>query len=90
MLYYPLFFLRRFVYVLILVCLVEYKTTQVVLNISHSVVFTVYVCICLPHATKSAKLINIVGELTLLACFIMVSGFLDDSESDNESLSWTI
>lgn len=86
--YYPLFFARRFFYIYVLVVLVEYKVVQVVLNIVHSVLFTLYVIICMPHENRSAKWINVIGEITVLFAFIGVAGFLDDS--DNEWLSIVI
>ena len=42
----------------------------------------------MPHENRSAKWINVIGEITVLFAFIGVAGFLDDS--DNEWLSIVI
>lgn len=87
-LYYPLFFARRFFYVVVLVCLVDSPEWQVGCNIAHSVVFVAYLAIVRPHYGFWSKVVNMVLEIVLLLAFSMVGLYLTDV--DGEALSMSI
>ena len=71
-LFYPLFFIRRILYVAILIGLKDHGYVQIALNITHSALFTLYVIVFNPFIWKSDQILNIIVESINTTCFILL------------------
>lgn len=71
-LFYPLFFIRRILYVAILIGLKDHGYVQIALNITHSALFTLYVILFNPFIWKSDQILNIIVESINTTCFVLL------------------
>lgn len=71
-LFYPLFFIRRILYVAILMGLKDHGYVQIALNITHSALFTLYVIVFKPFIWTSDQILNIIVESINTTCFVLL------------------
>jgi hypothetical protein len=71
-LFYPLFFIRRIIYVAILIGLKGHGYVQIAFNITHSALFTLYVIVFRPFMWTSDQILNIIVESINTTCFILL------------------
>ena len=85
MLFYPLFFLRRFTYMCGICFLKNYPVIQVANNASFSFIVFFYIVVTRPYKDCLKVVINSVNELFLGTVFIVTSLCLLDLSDDNIS-----
>ena len=79
MIYYPMFCLRRTVYVLILYFLKDYPGLQVFLNSFHSLCVLVYLVVWKPYNQKEINFLNILAEAAVTFSIASLGLFIQDS-----------
>ena len=84
MMFYPLFFLRRYCYILGLYFLEDYPLIQVISNSSLSVLTLVHLIVFKPFIDKANNVLNIISEVILSVMFILSGCFLLDLSDDLE------
>ena len=82
MIYYPLFFLRRLLYISGIVFLSDYPLLQVIMNSSFSFLSVVYVFIVKPFEKIQKQILNCANEIFLLIVFIVTGLSLLDFSDD--------
>ena len=88
LLYYPLFFLRRFIYVSGFFVLKEYPLVQVIVNLSFSFITVCYLVIVKPFKNAIHTLVSFINEIFLGVLFgVTGSCLLDLSEDTLELLT---
>ena len=85
MLYYPLFFLRRFVYMCGICFLKDYPLVQVINNASFSFIVFCYIVVVRPYKECVKVIINSINELFLGIVFITTGCCLLDLSDDDIS-----
>lgn len=86
LIYYPYFFLRRSLYVLILYNLFNYPGFQVALNITHSLITVIYLIKFKPFEKDKVNLINLIQEIFVLITFGLSGLFLIELETQMKSI----
>ena len=95
-LFYPIFFIRRLIYIAVLIGLKDYGYLQIGFNITHSILVkhiqvTLYVIIFKPFCWRTDQILNVLVECINTVCFIMLIFYqLDVSSSVVEGMDYTI
>ena len=82
MIYYPLFFLRRLLYISGIVFLSDYPLLQVILTSTFSFVFVAYVFVFKPFNSIQKLILNCVNEMFLFVVFVVTGLSLLDLSED--------
>ena len=86
MMFYPLFFLRRYCYILGLYYLEDYPLIQVIVNSSFSVLTLSYLIAYKPFIEKANNVVNIASETFISLMFILSGCFLIDMPSNIDNI----